>query len=298
MYLNKVASHLNSLLAAVVCLSFFSCGSSSTADQETTSQAKDTSANSKTVVQKEEPTTFTLPSPLQIASIFKKAGLSYFPNICNQPENASKYSSGKISQALNLGIYSADLSYCALNKQGQDSKNYMKASRDLASQLGLEKVFETDNLATRFEKNLSNEDSLGGIIAEMQMQTDMILEEHEQEYISATVFAGAWVESMFIGGKVYEKGKEKNVAMRLVEQMAIAGNIVKALKASEKKDAGITAVIGNITSICDVYKDFVEIKALANTPDDIDYNKIQISKEELAKLTAKIDEIRASIVKG
>jgi hypothetical protein len=298
MYFKK-ASLAHYLLAPAVCLSLFSCGSGTTAEQETNAaSAKDSAASKQTTSKEETGTSFTLPSPLQIASIFKKAGLGYYPNICNSPENASKYNSGKMSQALNLGIYSADLSYCALNRQNQDSKNYMKASRDLASQLGLAKVFETDNLATRFESNLGKDDSLASIIADMQMETDMILEEHEQEYISATVFAGAWIESMYIGDKVYQKGKEKNISMRLMEQMAIANNIIKALKANEKKDAGVAGVVTDIESIRDIYNNFAGIKAMAQSQEDLDLSKVQISEEELTALSKKIDEVRSKIVKG
>ena len=174
----------------------------------------------------------------------------------------------------------------------------MKASRTLATQLGLEKVFEADNLAERFEKNLGSDDSLASIISEMQMQTDMILEEHEQTYVSATVFAGAWIESMYIGGKIYEKSKGKNVSSRLVEQMSIAENIVRALRSHEKKDAALTAVIADMSAIRDIFKNFAGIKALAQSQDDVDFTKIDISDAEMSSLIKKIDEVRAKIVKG
>ncbi len=298
MYLKKVSFLVTPLVTSAFCLALSSCGSAPKADQDANASPKDSVAAVKTDAQTEDKPSFTLPSPLQIASIFKKAGLLYYPNIANAPENVSKYNSGKISQALNLGIYSADLSYSALNKQNQESKSYMKASRELASQLGLSKVFETDNLAERFEKNLSVDDSLASIIAEMQMQTDLILEEHEQEYISATVFAGAWVESMYIGGKVYEKGKAKNVSFRLVEQMAIAENIIKALKSYEAKDASITPVIADLTTTREIFKNFAGVKAMANSQEDIDFSKITITEDEIGQLIKKIDEIRARIIKG
>ncbi|HEV7230355.1 MAG TPA: hypothetical protein VGO45_03440 [Bacteroidia bacterium] len=298
MYFKKAVLPLNGILAAAFAVTLAACGSNNNVEQETAGAAKD-SAQQKTTAPKTEQTTFALPSPLQIASIFKKAGLKYFPNLANPVENSGKYNSGKISEALNLGVYSADLSYCTLNKQNQDSKNYMKASRDLATLLGLGKVFETDNLATRFEKNLGSEDSLAAIIAEMQMQTDMVLEENEQEYVSATVFAGAWIESMYIGGKVYEKAKEKNVSSRLIEQMSIAENIIKALKAQEQKDPNLTAVIADLVAIRDIYKGFAGVKALSeNTSEDVDFSKIPMTEEEISSLTKKIVEVRTKIVKG
>jgi hypothetical protein len=297
MYFNKAALPLKGILASALIVSLFACGSSNTASEPDANGTKD-SAQSKNNVQKDDHPSFALPSPLQIASIFKKAGLKYYPNLANPFENASKYNSGKINEALNLGVYSADLSYCTLNHQNQDSKNYMKASRDLAGQLGLSKVFETDDLAARFEKNLGKEDSLASIIAEMQMQTDMILEEREQEYVSATVFAGAWLESMYIGGKVYEKGKEKNVSARLIEQMSIAENIVKALKSFEQKDPAITPLIADLNAIRDIYQNFAGVKALKDAAEDVDFTKIPMTDEEIAGLTKKIDEIRAKIIKG
>jgi hypothetical protein len=301
MYFNKAIFQLNGILTLAICLTLFACGPNKNTEQDTPPIAKDTLSAPKSDgsnKDQEEGGSFTLPSPLQIASIFKKAGLRYYPNVANPFENASKYNAGKISQALNLGIYSADLSYCTLNKQNQESKNYMKASRALANQLGLEKVFESDNLAERFEKNLGSDDSLASIISEMQMQTDMILEEHEQTYVSATVFAGAWIESMYIGGKIFEKGKDKNVSFRLVEQMAIADNIVRALRSHEKKDPALSVVIADMAAIRDIFRNFSGVKALAQSQEEIDYSKIEISEAEMSNLIKKIDEVRGKIVKG
>ena len=85
----------------------------------------------------------------------------------------------------------------------------MKLSRQMADNLGIGAVFEEGNLAERFEANLNNEDSLAYIIAELQMVTDMYLDENDQQQITSIVFAGAWIESMYIGAKVYEKDKIK-----------------------------------------------------------------------------------------
>ncbi|MFI5150430.1 MAG: hypothetical protein ACHQRM_11905 [Bacteroidia bacterium] len=298
MYLNKAASALYGTIATAACIFLFSCGSNHKDDQKEVASNKDTVAPAQKGETKGEQTSYTLPSPIQVASIFKKAGLTYYPNIGNAADNASKYNAGKINESLNLGVYSADLSYCALNKQNQDARNYLKASRQMADMLGLGKVFETDNLANRFDANLGKEDSLGPIIADMELQTDLILQEREQEYISATVFAGAWVESMYIGGKVFEKGKAKNVSAHLIEQMAIAQNIVKALKANESKDPGITGVMNDISSIRDTFENFAGVKSLNKDRDEVDFSKIEITEAEMTGFIKKIDEIRAKIVKG
>src|ERR1700722_1125871 len=62
--------------------------------------------------------TVMLPSPLQIGSIFKNAGLTYMPGLTNGKKETAQYTS-TYSQAVNMGVYGADLSYCVLNKQTQ-----------------------------------------------------------------------------------------------------------------------------------------------------------------------------------
>ena len=57
---------------------------------------------------------FIPPSPLQIASIFKKAGLDYVQGLPNSVDNADNYNS-KFQQSLNFGVYSSDLALYMLS---------------------------------------------------------------------------------------------------------------------------------------------------------------------------------------
>ena len=54
-----------------------------------------------------------LPSPLQIGSIFKNAGLTYMTGLTNSVKDVSQYTS-TYTESLNMGIYGADLSYLSL----------------------------------------------------------------------------------------------------------------------------------------------------------------------------------------
>jgi hypothetical protein len=238
---------------------------------------------------------YSLPSPLQIASIFKKSGLRYQDGITTTFKDPSKYTTN-LSKSLNLGVYSADLSYCVLNKQNQEAMNYMKLCRQLAESLGMGTVFEQSNLSQRFEKNLGNEDSLAYIIAELQMVTDMYLDENEQPQITAIVFSGAWVESMYLGSKIYEKSKDKSMNTKLTEQMTILGSIVNALKAVQKKDPSIDGLIADIQSVKDIYDQLPSVKANPVTEDED--KEIILTDEEVLKLTKRITELRTKFING
>ncbi len=257
----------------------------------------DNSTKDSVVVEESEANTvsYSLPSPLQIASIFKKSGLKYQDGITTDQKDPSKYTTN-ISKSLNLGIYSADLSYCVLNKQNQEAMNYMKLCRQLAESLGMATVFEQNNLSKRFEKNLGNEDSLAYIIAELQMATDMYLDENEQPQIAAIVFSGAWIESMYLGSKIYEKTKDKQMNTKLTEQMTILGSIVSALKIVQKKDPSIDGLIADVQSIKDIYDQLPSIKSQPTANDEEE--EVILTDEEVSRLTQRITELRTRFIKG
>ena len=240
---------------------------------------------------------YTLPSTLQIANIFKKSGLSYYSGITNTTDKVKVYKAGsQFTKAVNLGVYSADLSYCILNKQREESRTYFKACKELASELGLAKPFE--GVAKRLEKNLDNQDSLAMILVAIQMETDEILSSTDAEYISVISFTGAWIESMHIGTKVHAKEGHIRIADKLVEQMGIADNIVKALRANRNKNPEIDGLIKHMESLNELYNSFEAVKAIkATDPDVIDPTKVHIGVKELYSFSQRVQEIREIIIK-
>ena len=292
MLLKKNSLVLKGALFVAASMIFVACGSDAPTDDTITPPTEDSVANE---VQTEE-VTYSLPSPLQIASIFKKSGLKYKAGVTSDLRDPAKYTSN-LNKAINLGVYSADLSYAVLNKQNQEAMTYMKLSRQLADNLGMGTVFDQGNLSTRFEKNLSNEDSLAYIIAELQMVTDMYLDENDQQQITSIVFSGAWVESMYIGSKVYEKGKDKSLNSKLAEQMTILGSIINALKAEEKKDAAITGLIADLVVVKDAYDALPSVKNNPEAEDDTD-KELTLTDDEVTQLTTKIEVLRTKFING
>ena len=293
MFTNKKLMLVKGLLFIAPSIMLLSCGNNESAKEDTTS--KDVVKKDSSVAEVPETTSYSLPSPLQIASIFKKSGLKYKADLTSQMKDPAKYTTN-LSKSINLGVYSGDLSYCVLNKQSQEAMKYMKLCRGLADNLGMGSVFEQANLSKRFEKNLENEDSLAYIIAELQMVTDMYLDENDQQQITSIVFAGAWIESMYIGSKVYEKGKDKSLNNKLAEQMNILNSIINALKAVEKKDAAIGGLITDLKSIKEIYDALPSIK---NNPEGADSDKpMSLTDDEVASLTKKISELRTKFVNG
>jgi hypothetical protein len=293
MLVNTKSFALKGVMLIATGMLLASCGNETTKDDSIT--GVDTVATETESVEVED-VSYSLPSPLQIASIFKKSGLKYKDGITSSLKDPSKYTTN-LSKAINLGVYSADLSYTVLNKQNQEAMNYMKLCRQMADNLGMGSVFEQGNLSKRFEKNIGNEDSLAYIIAELQMVTDMYLDENDQQQVTSIVFAGAWIESMYVGSKVYEKGKDKSLNSKLAEQMTILGSIVNALKVQEKKDPAIGGLIADLNTIKEIYDGLPSVKDHPEASDDSE-KEMSLTDDEVATLTKKIEEVRTKFING
>lgn len=240
--------------------------------------------------------TTSLPSPLRVAAMFKRSGLKYLPGIINGNDKASNYSTTFV-RAQNMGVYSADMAYCVLNKQTNESQQLLKTIRDIGTKMNLGKVFDQSSLYDRFNKNLENEDSLGNIIAEIQFQTDQQLEENQQNELYGVIFAGAWIESMYIGGQVYRKDGNDKIVQALLEQMAVSESIITELKVYEAKDPNIKGLIADmqvIQAAIDAMPSMVKLKA---NP-DLEFKDVMPTKDELETVITKIEDLRKKIVNG
>lgn len=239
--------------------------------------------------------TYTLPSPLQIASIFKKSGLKYQDGFTSCQKEPANYMTN-MSKAINLGVYSADLSYALLNKQNQIAMEYMKLSRQIAGYLGMGSVYEVNDIAKRFEQNIGTEDSLTVIISELQMEMDFYLDENNQKQITAIAFAGAWIESMYIASEVNKKSKEKVLNKKFAGQMEILESIINALKAGEKTEPEIKEIRKSLQKIQNNYETFPAVKESRDS--EKENEKIELSDKEIELLNKEITALRWKFING
>ena len=227
-----------------------------------------------------------LPSPLQIAELFKNAGLTYIGDLTNSKDNVSKLST-KYDQKLNYGVYSADMAYCLMNNQTQESINYFKALKDLSEKLWMADILNSMGLSDRLEANIGNEDSLTYIMADMQMQMDDYLDENGMSYTGSIIFAGAWVETMYLGVRVNKSKKNAALISRLSEQSIVLDGLISSIKRSDE-DNEFTELISDLEQInkhFDIFNEETEEEYIL--PDDVLEN---LSNDIIALRTKIIGE--------
>lgn len=236
--------------------------------------------------------TYYLPSALQIGSIFQKSGLEFVPGITNSTENKDKYES-KTDRILNFGVYSADLAYIVLNGQSNDAISYLKTVKELSDEIGFGTVFESDDLMKRFESSLGNKDSIINVMIDIQARTDMFVDDNNLQDVTYIIFAGAWVEGMYIGVKATDHHKRHQVSGRLVEQMTILDNLVKALKSNKNQTPEVKEILAEFIKLEKFFNQLEENKNSQNIASFRDY---KLSEEHLEELSSTIINLRNKIV--
>ncbi len=229
-------------------------------------------------------TEYILPSPLQIAELFKSAGLTYIGDITSPKAKVETFNS-KNDQKLNFGVYSADMAYCIMNNQTQESINYLNTLRLLSEKLWMTDILSSMGISTRLEANIGNEDSLTYIMADLQMQLDDYLDENGMGYTGSIIFAGAWVETMYLGSKVNESKQNDKLIARLSEQAVILDNLIKSIKQSDE-DKDFTELVADLENINKHFSRFNEESA----------EEYILNNEEVKSLSNDITALRNKII--
>ncbi len=131
---------------------------------------------------------FIPPSPIQIGLILEKAGMDYIPDIANPANNVEDYTD-KFRQSICFGVYSCDLAYCVLNDKYDEASEYLKSIKSLGAKIGLETVFQSEDIVTRFEKNIGNKDSIVDILIYVQENTDAYIDDNGMDDLSVIYFS-------------------------------------------------------------------------------------------------------------
>ncbi len=290
------------LTAAFIALSFvfISCGGNAE-DEKNTMPGEGidstlTTDSLSTLSNDDNEVSYNLPSALQIAYVFKKSGAGFVPALLNDKANSNKYNTSNYKRAVNFGIYSADLAYCLFNKKYQESKEYLKACKDMGTYLGLNSAFESDNMAQRFDKNIANEDSVIKIVSNVQLKTDVMFEQNKQKHITVIAFTGAWTESMYIALEVYSKDKNKKVLSSLLEQLLLSETIIKALKSHESSEKEMATLISAVEKINTEFNAIAAVKSAIEKDEEMDFNSMAVTEGELKIISESVKSLRTSMI--
>jgi hypothetical protein len=246
---------------------------------------------------------YTIPSPMEMASLLKKAGTSYNAKNLNNVNNVVKYTSAK-KQALNLGIYGADLSYASIFNQNQESIIYLSCAKQLADQLGVTNAFNNETM-DRIETNIENRDSLLEIISDAFYTIDGYLKENNRQNISALVITGGWIEGLYLATKISSESKSapEELKKRIADQKYSLGDLLLLID-SYPADEGLADIRKDLSALQDIYAQIELYRESGDVTTDEATGTVVIggssssnmTDEQLNLIAAKVKEIRSSYI--
>lgn len=189
------------LLSGMFLFSVASCTSGKKSDS-TTKESAESGLNKEEFEQKVKDVVYPLPTAFEVTEMINNVEASYIIGLSNSPENADNYFTDK-DQALNLGVYSADLSYASTYNMQQEIMSYMEASEGLVFELGITGAFSAD-FVSDVEANVDNKEKLTELITNSFYDTYAYLVKGGKEDLSLLVLVGSWVEGMYISCNISE----------------------------------------------------------------------------------------------
>ncbi|MBA7530216.1 hypothetical protein ES705_22419 [subsurface metagenome] len=182
------------------------------------------------LIEDEKSIFYGLYSPFEVSQIFERIGAVYTPQILNPIGKSSLYSSSS-KIALNLGVYSVDLSYIEMFNHPQDGLNYMLVINKLARELGIPEEILIIPLES-FEKNLADTDSLVQMAITTFAVTENYLKEQNRESAAGLIILGSWVEALYIAttGLYDEENPNQEIIERIAEQKYSLNSLISLMK--------------------------------------------------------------------
>lgn len=298
--LNSINSR-GSILFFALALFLFGCASESSKQDKIDVDISDVTDDNavKVGVQTARQIFYSLPSPLETAMILKRAGAKYNEEILNPVENITRYNTNR-SMALNLGIYSTDLSYASLFDQTQASIKYMSASKKLAEGLGILNAID-NSVIQRLEENVNNREIIMDIISETFLNTNSILEENDRVAIGSIILVGGWIEGLYIATSLVDNVQiaDNELVERIVDQKLSLSTVINLLE-QHKGNPDVNEVLADVISLKTIYDKIQvsasEVKAVTDettTTTLKSTNTISVSPAVFDQLKEKVIAIRS-----
>ncbi len=246
---------------------------------------------------------YSLPSPIETAKILQKAGATYDASLLNPIDNQTGYITN-LDMALNLGIYTTDLSYASLFDQTQVTLNYIEVAKNLADGLNILDAIN-ENTIQRLENNINNREIIVDIISETLLNSSSYLKERGLESTATIILVGGWVEGLYIATQLVgdDPIESNRIVERVVDQKLSVDFMINLLQESSE-DPDAQKILEDIRQLKTTF-DKIEITLGENTPvTDPETNVTtlksssshNLTKPVFDELVQKVTELRNSYI--
>jgi hypothetical protein len=226
---------------------------------------------------------YKIPFPVELFLTLENDGIRYMKESLNPASKKENYQT-TYQKAVNFGIYSADMAYCSVFADFQETITYYETIKTLAQELDLYNGL-SKQLAERIDQNLNNVDSLVDISTESYAEVTEYLDEQGLSDLQCLIVAGGWIEGLYICFTSAGSRKPTEImSERITDQQVLLENLISYLKNNQQS----VNVITMLEKLEDLQEEYDAL--YSNEENEI------ITQQQFANIANKVIEIRNEIV--
>lgn len=244
-----------------------------------------------------------IPSPMVISSLIRDMGVDYDQTLLNSIDNESKYNND-YRWALNLGVFSTDLGYANIYEKSQDAINLLVGVKDMADQLKIGQYFEFDKIK-ELAKSSDKLDELLRVTEENLQQVNAKLQESDRSDMTVLIVTGGWIEVMYLATSVAQRKQNKDLESMIAEQKVVLDQLITLLNYYDSMPK-MRALHDELVELDKIFEK-VKVTYIKGESKETEKDgqlvieqgertEIEMSKEILDEITAKIASIRNKVV--
>jgi len=242
-------------------------------------------------------------SPVEMAAMIKDLGVPYSNRYISPTDRVGNLTTS-FQQALNLGIYAADLGYLNMNNKTSAVIDYLTSIKSLSDAIKVGQFFDFTTLK-RLATNSKNLDSLMYISVHSFNEMDKYLHANNRTNLSALMVTGVWIEGLYLGTQVYKITPSQMLAERIGEQKLTLDQLILILE-NYRQDKQYAKLLDELQLLKDLFKT-VNIRIEKGEPEMIEENGmltivqndksiVEISPEQLTSIIATTEQVRNRLI--
>jgi hypothetical protein len=226
-----------------------------------------------------------------MAQLIQRSGAEFDASACNPTAAGARYNTSD-RQAINLGVYGADLSYSTIFEENAASLEYLSVIKNLSAQLGISDVI-TDDVLKEAEANRGNRKVLIRIVSETFYDLNERLKSNGTEDLAGLLVAAGWVEGMYLATQHLNEAPTELKA-RIAEQKMTLEDVMRLCRSYEATPQ-LTALLTRMEAIEAAYAGVNLTEAAGNVTQENENTFVLGGGDEYTADDATVAAIAAAI---
>ncbi|MBL4577275.1 MAG: hypothetical protein JKX74_02310 [Flavobacteriales bacterium] len=197
---------------------------------------------------------FHFQNPVQTALLMKNLANPFQTDVLNEANNVEKYSTA-FKQAVNIGVYGADLGYITANNKNQEAITHLAAIKKLAEDLDVAKSFDFGQME-KFGNNIGDQQQMLSITTAAYKSCEIFLQDENRHDLFGLIMAGAMVEGLHFAVTFAKEENNKEVIDRMADQVKSLDNIILVLNPHYHKDTApeLSNLVDQLVKLQEAFK--------------------------------------------